>query len=140
MLFLLWVAFGNPQAANAQSCWGFAWANNATSAIPYTASGIYAYKSSGGAVSITHTDKGLYKVTFSGLGANSTTGSGVGGNVQVTAYDNNAYVPKVGKLDSLGIDFIVYVRVQSKAEGRQTYEWEICCPGNDTVGESLMLE
>jgi hypothetical protein len=121
VLFLLWISVGNPQAASAPSRWGFAWAHSADSAknVPYPPSATYAYNSSGGAISITRTAKGLYTVKFSGLGANSS-GSGVGGNVQVTGYDNNAYVAKVRSWSSLGADFVVYVRVQSKAKGKPT--------------------
>lgn len=117
MLFLLWITVGNPQVTSAQSRWGFAWADNATSTlnVPYTPSAIYAYNSSGGAVTITRTGIGKYTVKFSGLGAGGF-GASVGGNVQVTAYDNNVNVAKVWYWDSLGADFIVYVLVQNKGK------------------------
>lgn len=118
MLFLLWSIFGNPQAASAAHS-GFAWSNNAASAlnVPYTPNPLFAYNSTGGAVTITRTGTGLYLVTFVGLGATSTgaTGAGSGGNAQVSSYNSaltNKYSAKITKVDSLSSDFNVSVRTQ----------------------------
>ena len=122
VLFLLWGILGNPQAASAAHS-GFVWSNNATSAIgvPYTPNPLFAYNSTGGAVTITRTGTGLYLVTFAGLGATSTgtSGAGSGGNAQVSSYNSamtNKYIAKITKVDSLSSDFNVSVRTQ-KANG-----------------------
>ena len=115
MLFLLWSIFGNPQAASAAG-FAFAWSNISNSAlnVPYTPNPLYAFNPSGGAVTITRTGTGLYTVTFSGFGATST-GATNGGNVQVSSFNSamtNKYIAKIISWNSLGNDFIVYIRTQ----------------------------
>lgn len=122
MLFLLWITVGNPQAASAAHS-GFAWANDEASAlnVPYIPNAYYAYNSTGGAITITRTGTGLYTVKFSGLGA-ASTGATNGGNVQVATYIGFGFVgahkaiAKVVWWDSVGSDFIVYLKTQ-KANG-----------------------
>ena len=62
---------------------GFVWGDQPTNAI-YAPSAAYAYNSTGGAIKITRSAVGIYRVTFAGLGA---AGLGHKSNVQVTAYD-----------------------------------------------------
>jgi hypothetical protein len=61
---------------------GFVWGDQPSSPA-YSPSAAYAYNSTGGAIKITRSAAGSYKVTFAGLGA---AGAGHTSNVQVTAY------------------------------------------------------
>ncbi len=86
------------------------------SVVGYTNNPLFAYNSTGGAVTITRTGTGLYLVTFVGLGA---SGTGSGGNAQVSSYNSamtNKYIAKITNVDSLSSDFNVSGRTQ-KANG-----------------------
>jgi len=63
---------------------GFVWGDQPANPA-YTPSATFAYNSTGGAIKITRSAVGTYKVTFVGLGA---AGAGHKSNVQVTAYNN----------------------------------------------------
>jgi hypothetical protein len=93
-----------PQAAG-NSKLGFAWADNQTAAN-YAPDFNYAHNSSGGAITVTRSAMGTYKVVFAGLGGN---GKG-GGNVQATGYGQSGERAQVDNWDSAGADFVVNVR------------------------------
>ena len=97
------VALAVPFWALAQGS-GYVWANNPT-ASSYTPSTQYSYNSTGGAITITQSSVGVYRVQFSALGGDGQAG----GNVQVTAYGSGSETSKVVSWNSGGADFVVNV-------------------------------
>ena len=87
ILSLLALALALPVGAQgfSDAVRAYAWAN-LSSSDSYTPSSSYSYNASGGAITATRSGEGSYAIQFEGLGAEA-----IGGHVQVTAYDSNAY-------------------------------------------------
>jgi M6 family metalloprotease-like protein len=96
---------------------GYAWANRPT-AGSYTPEILNSYNGSNGNIRITRERVGSYAVRFAklgdlGLGATGTEG----GHVKVTAAGRGNEHCKVQSWDSLGVDFVAYVRCFKNAGG-----------------------
>jgi alpha-tubulin suppressor-like RCC1 family protein len=99
-------------AANQPEQYGFVWAHDASAALntPYTPNSSYATNSTGGAISVTHTGTGTYRVTFGGLGGRQPAG-----NVQVTAKGNTTNRCKAESWGASGAALAVSVRCHTAA-------------------------
>ena len=100
----------------------YVWANEPTSAGPYTPSTPYSYNATGRAAanSITRSAVGTYQVTCKGVGGGplfSGSGSwGAGGHVQVTAYGGeDADFCKVVNWGTGGADLTANVRCYNRS-------------------------
>ena len=85
---------------------GYALADQASVAAPYTPNPSYGFNSSGGAIQVTRSATGVYSVRFSGLGRLA----GERDNVQVTAFGGDNGYCKTGGWQSTGADMLVEVR------------------------------
>jgi hypothetical protein len=84
---------------------GYALADQPTAAGPYAPDAAYRYNSSGGTITVTRSDVGVYSVRFGGLGRRP----GERDNVQVSGYGTAGVYCKPQVWDASGADLIVPV-------------------------------
>ncbi len=91
--------------ASDDSRFGYALADQPTAAGPYAPDAAYRYNSTGGAITVTRSDIGVYSVRFGGLGRHP----GERDNVQVSGYGTSGVYCKPQFWDASGADLVVPV-------------------------------
>ncbi|HWJ15215.1 MAG TPA: hypothetical protein VNS10_15855 [Gemmatimonadaceae bacterium] len=114
---------------------GYALADQESATSPYTPAASTRFNSSGGAITVTRTEVGIYTVTFAGLGRP------VGGrdNVQVTGFAGGAVYCKTLFWDASGADLVVTVACVRRGGANTDSKFTILAVGARAFGASTPL-